>query len=187
MLLQPLSQINADMPTRGTLAIIGSAPHRPSSPQAGVSLLSEQTDQAYKKNAAESRQGEANRLGTAHELQAETATRLQFLLLLGADLVLLQTRRDILRHFGYQAVQHIVCSSFVLPPIANVALVHLCQTVEPVAAIDLARRIRALSPYTVILYTAMLHQPEVNDFTGILAPLLHPALYANAVGSFLRS
>ena len=125
----------------------GSSPCRPGSPQAS----------AYGQAADGCRQGFITRVGTARELQLAAAPRLQFVLLLGINLVLLESRRDILGRFGYRAIERIVCATFLLPPLADIVLVHICQTVEPAAAADLARRIRALSPGIAILYTALLH------------------------------
>ncbi len=107
-------------------------------------------------------------------------------LLIGNDRVLLQSRCDILKHFGYRARVHITDRLFALPLLGDVSLVHICQTVEPEPAADLARRIRALHPDIVILYTEKRRQPEPDDFDELLPPLMHPEAYLEVVSSFLK-
>ncbi len=110
---------------------------------------------------------------------------LKRILLIGSETVLLRSRCDILKRFGYEVTYHHAYDSVALTRLTDIALVHLCQTLEPRLAAELARRIRALSPDTLIIYTEKVLQPEPEEFDEILPPLLHPTEYVRIVSSLL--
>lgn len=119
--------------------------------------------------------------------RADSAAGQKRVLLLGSDPVLLSTRRDILERFGYAGLYLVVTDIAALPSLRGILVVHLCQTIDPAQAAELARQVRALYPGVAVLYTESLRQPEPQEFDELLPPLLPPRAYARMVGALLEA
>lgn len=107
------------------------------------------------------------------------------ILLLGNDDSLLHTRTRILEHVGYRVTADRVPDRWRLPHLRNYRLVHICQSVDPAVAVNLAQQIHAAAPGTLVVYTEDETQANSQHFDAIFPALLHPRRFIEHIVGLL--
>ncbi len=199
---QPLPQISIGMPAQETLSIRESGLGRQSSRQAPALLAPRQETWIRSQDPYENLKKETQRIDRPRDREpagsrsgsenGSPAPAPKHILLLGTDAILLHSRSAVLERFGYRVSYCVLNISdadnlTAAALYAGVALVHICQSIEPRRAAGLARRLRELDHDLPVLYTEKLPQREPEPFHRLLPPLLHPKAYVRAVGEALRA